>query len=178
MKVTLHNGMTVDLRNPKLDVDIETIGLQLNRINRFLGATNRPYSVMEHSYRGALWARGHFGADTARAFLLHDAHEIVIGDITTPVAEFLDIKPWLTDIKIKLDRQIEKLFGVQLRDTNGYQLPDLHIIDMAMLHREWDDLMPTDWPGEPWDRSVGPAQIGHRAPTVAEFCNFWDWTMK
>lgn len=178
MIVTLRNGTTVDLRNPKLELDIETIALQLNRINRFLGATSRPYSVMEHSYRGALWAKGHFGIRTARAFLLHDAHEILIGDITTPVAEFLDIKPWLTDIKIKIDRQIEKIFGVELRDANGLQLPDLHITDLTMLRREWDDLMPTPYPGEPWDSAVGPAKIGNRAPSVEEFCNFWDWTMK
>jgi uncharacterized protein len=178
MIVTLHNGTTVDLRNPKLELDIETIALQLDRINRFSGASKRPYSVMEHSYRGALWAKGHFGVETGRAFLLHDAHEIIIGDITTPVAEFLDIKPWLTDIKIKLDRQIEKIFGVKLRDANGVQLPDLHITDMTMLRREWDDLMPTDWPGEPWGSMVGPAKIGHRAPTPVEFVNLWDWTMK
>ena len=66
------------------------IAHSLAQINRFNGHCSRPYSVAEHSL---------FVADLAQAMgaseevqlgaLLHDAHECVTGDMSTPIKDEL-----------------------------------------------------------------------------------------
>lgn len=62
---------------------------QLAQIARFSGATSAgPYSVAQHSVIGADFIfRNGRDRDAAAAFLLHDAHEYVLTDKTSPNAE-------------------------------------------------------------------------------------------
>lgn len=78
------NGTCLDLTNPVLtDVDFDWIARRLSRINRFNGDG---ISVAQHSVMGAqaLLNEGQ-PRHVAAHFLLHDAHEFALGDLTTPV---------------------------------------------------------------------------------------------
>lgn len=74
------------------DVDFAIdIAEALAKQSRFDGHTRGgPYSVAQHCVVGAhaIFAESH-RPDWAAAFLLHDAHEAYIGDITTPAAQAL-----------------------------------------------------------------------------------------
>ena len=65
---------------------IESLAHQLALINRFTGATARPYSVAEHSLLCADLAaeQGHDPA-VQLCCLMHDAHEAVVGDMASPI---------------------------------------------------------------------------------------------
>lgn len=67
-------------------VCIEDIGHHLAIINRFNGATIRPYSDAEHSLLCAdIAKRMGTTALVQLAALMHDAHEFVTGDMSSPV---------------------------------------------------------------------------------------------
>lgn len=88
----------IDLDAPDLDaVDIaEAIAVPLARLARFAGQTGgtaaaRPWSVAQHCVVGAdaVWEETRSSA-ASLAFLVHDAHEALIGDITSPAVRALD----------------------------------------------------------------------------------------
>ncbi|RWH88017.1 MAG: hypothetical protein EOR77_25845 [Mesorhizobium sp.] len=75
-----------------LDIDLYgDVAEGLARICRYGGhVPGNPYSVAQHCVVGADAALEETGdANIAAYFLLHDAHEFVIGDMTTPVARWL-----------------------------------------------------------------------------------------
>jgi uncharacterized protein len=81
-------GRAVDLIAPtaaSIDLEID-VAEQLARIARFSGACRSgPYSVAQHSVLGAdALYRETSSRTMAAAFLLHHAHEFVLGDLTTP----------------------------------------------------------------------------------------------
>lgn len=66
-------------------VHIDDIAHQLALINRFHGATSRPYSVAEHSLLVADIARREGATPIAQlAALMHDAHEAYTQDLASP----------------------------------------------------------------------------------------------
>lgn len=91
---TCSNGATdraFDLMNPDWrDVDFEVaIPEALARQSRYTGHVRGGiYSIAQHCVIGAdaIW-RKYRDRDAAAAFLLHDAHEFVLGDKATPIAE-------------------------------------------------------------------------------------------
>lgn len=62
-------------------IDIRFLAGTLSRINRFNGRTPVPYSVAQHS----LLVAGLLPARLRRHGLLHDAHEAILGDTTSPL---------------------------------------------------------------------------------------------
>lgn len=94
-------GLAIDLAEPDLsmiDIDADIAG-PLSRLVRFGGhrtevqgeALPMPYTVAQHCVVGAdalLEETGDVVA--ALAFLVHDAHEALIGDLTTPAALAID----------------------------------------------------------------------------------------
>ncbi|TGQ69547.1 hypothetical protein EN829_014875 [Mesorhizobium sp. M00.F.Ca.ET.186.01.1.1] len=75
-----------------LDIDLHgDVAEGLARICRFGGGVpGNPYSVAQHCVIGADAALEETrDANIAAYFLLHDAHEFVFGDMTTPVAKWL-----------------------------------------------------------------------------------------
>lgn len=113
----LASGRLIDLAAPADDFDftVEIAG-PLGRVARFAGQTpEAPYSVAEHSVRGAdaILAellgspaleggdqgagdeRGRLGAAQAShaafAFLLHDAHEVLGGDVKRPFVDLCEL---------------------------------------------------------------------------------------
>lgn len=85
-------SVAFDLVNPTPDmINFRTIATVLARVPRYAGQTeDGVLSVAQHCSEGA-WAvlRDTGRRDWAAAFLLHDAHEYLMGDIATPVAQAL-----------------------------------------------------------------------------------------
>lgn len=157
--VALHTGQVIDLAQigvpglPKLHAF--DLALPLSRINRYNGHTSRAYSVAEHSLHVVtIMERDLNVRDSGQllAGLLHDAHEAIIGDVTTPVKAALRMlsKPGI-DAWGSLERSVQ----VQLLDQWGalddfiLAGPLIGAADMIALATERRDLFPPGavWPG-------------------------------
>ena len=139
----MHDGTNIDLSCINGDLLTHNqIFYSLARINRYDGATRRPYSVGEHTYRGAEnYIRSRM-FEAAWSFLWHDAHESLIGDIASPVGNLPELKKPVAMLKWRVDLVIERRFKVRLRGKEGRPVASNVEMDIAMLHREWDALMP------------------------------------
>ena len=106
----LAGGGTLDLTCPDpAAVDFGAVFVGLARIPRFLGATSRPVSVLEHSLAVAAMCP----PGDRLAGLLHDAHEAFLGDVPRPVAAALDaIRPGfsrdLDSLRARLDGAVSR----------------------------------------------------------------------
>lgn len=154
--LTLANGKGIDLLDPKPeDIDFNVIAEHLAKEKRFNGATpGAEYSVAEHCCRGADAIMKATGDSTLAAyFLLHDAHEATLKDLTTPlkaaVAEiaraYYEAVP--ADIINSFDI-LEHRADASILDAAGLQWPipkelrtQVKHWDIAMFVTEWRDLM-------------------------------------
>lgn len=79
-------GKMIDLENPKVEqINIRDIAHALSQVNRFTGHTRTPYSVAEHCVIGSGIIRGEFALE----FLLHDASEAYLGDVSGPLKRMM-----------------------------------------------------------------------------------------
>lgn len=93
------SGLAVDLLAPDLSrIDVRRdIAEPLSRIARFAGhmgphaGTGRIWSVAQHCVVGAKALAEEEGDEACFAFLVHDAHEAFIGDMTRPFAVALQV---------------------------------------------------------------------------------------
>lgn len=116
-------GLVFDLLQPRAEmIDLKVdVAEALARVPRFAGhVRSGAYSVAQHSVMGAdaLW-RETGRRDLAAAFLLHDGHEFVIGDITTPVAGALtrlggpQVGRAIEYLKRQVDRAVFQAAGME-----------------------------------------------------------------
>lgn len=161
---TIGGARYVDLANPKPEqINFEAMATVLARVPRFGGHTNGIYSVAQHCVEGAYAILRDTGRrDAAAAFLLHDGHEYLIGDIATPVQEALAaaadvfdgdrdggdiVRCAIGNLKARLDAAIYAAAGI------AWPLPkDVRAIvkdyDMRMCateHRARMDAAPFPW---------------------------------
>lgn len=149
----------IDLENPRVEqIDIRDIAHSLSLINRFTGHTRTPYSVAEHCVIGSEIIRGEFALE----FLLHDAHEAYLGDVSGPLkgilggryAELADLWDFAIFERFDLDGQwvrdaIDGAPGGEFRIVypgpwrRKHEPVDLevHRIDKLMVDCELDVLM-------------------------------------
>ena len=137
----------IDLLNPKeSDVNVSLIAQALSRIPRFNGLTgdDGSYSVAQHCVVGADAMYEATGdKELAVRFLLHDAHEAFLGDITRPVQKCLgsDFCRQLDSKKSKWDEVIYQKFG--LTPPSSFEKTDLiHKMDDLMLAYEFREFFP------------------------------------
>ena len=130
------SGIRLDLANPTPDmIDFYDIATALARTERF--AHHCPvegYSVLQHS----LLVASLFDDPVERRYaLLHDAHEAYIGDIITPVKQFLS---GISELEQRLDAAIFAKAG--LEPTMPPQIRERVMdADLAVLRREVIDLI-------------------------------------
>jgi hypothetical protein len=152
-------GTAFELGRPRTDdVQLADIAHQLALINRFNGATTRPYSVAEHSLLVAEIFERQLGManPTARlAALMHDAHECYLGDITSPVKRHLGEECQVLDAS--LQRAVQERYGLrtaaaayrqQIRDADLIALATERRDLMPPTDRQWtvlDGIEPVDW---------------------------------
>jgi hypothetical protein len=168
-------------------VDINDIAHQLAMINRFHGATSRPYSVAEHSLLVAHIALLDGATHLVQlGALLHDAHEIYTNDLASPAK-------WAVNIAGRYGaahawRNFEGDHSTTVRDHFGLLTTfsqhgeAIKRYDLIALATERRDL--TVWDAsrhEPWAvlrdgqaDAVQPLDDGTRL-TSADWG--WDWTV-
>lgn len=140
--ILLQNGGEQHLTGPealKPAYTIETIAHQLALINRFTGATQRPYSVAEHSLLCADLAAEHgFGPVNQLCCLLHDAHESIVGDLASPIKWQLD-DTWDNLERMHM-RALRAHFG--LLPAFAAHRDRVKALDLIALATERRDLLP------------------------------------
>jgi len=111
------------------NISVEEIAKNLSLICRFNGACGRFYSVAEHSVLVS-----HLVPKYAQcAALMHDAGEAYYGDITRPVAEYIEDKRFF-DMRAYVDDLITKRF--KLRDWISKYRTEIEEADNLMLSVE------------------------------------------
>jgi 5'-deoxynucleotidase YfbR-like HD superfamily hydrolase len=129
--IRTYTGRNVPLSYPTWrDIDIRDIARSHSLVNRFTGHTKRPYSVAEHVVVGSYLVAPAF----ALAFLLHDAHEAYIGDISSPLKRLLR---GVADVSRQFDVAIGERFGLTLWPMG----PEVHAVDALMLEAEFQVVM-------------------------------------
>ena len=157
------SGRLVDLVNPSpamIDFTVD-VPEQLARQSRFAGATaSGPYSIAQHCVHGADALKAETGrSDLAFLFLLHDAHEYVLGDMTQPVAQALSallgpnagvFRAAVFLLKARLDHCIHTAAGLVGRPVcSPAAQAEIKQMDRRMLRTERDHLLgtpPSAWP--------------------------------
>ncbi|MDM0011965.1 hypothetical protein QTH87_05870 [Variovorax sp. J22P168] len=138
-------------------VRIDDIAHQLANINRFHGATTRPYSVAEHSLLcSEIAQRAMAKPITQLAALLHDAHEIYTNDLSSPAKRAVNFRSIAAGGTRAWDvfedehaRTVRAHFGVSSVSRTMHTA--LRTIDLVALATERRDLLP--WRAEthqPW----------------------------
>lgn len=154
--LTLANGRGIDLLDPQpSDIDWAAFAEQLAKENRYNGATpGVGYSVAEHMVRGVdaiLQATG--DRTLAAYFSLHDVHEAVLKDDTTPkkcaLAELAHEKFGIlsADIMRAFDALTDRHDAV-IHEAAGLAWPMTDALragvkrwDLVMFVTEWRDVM-------------------------------------
>lgn len=147
---------------------LQSIAHHLAIINRFTGATSRPYSVAEHSLLCAdiSEAAGH-PAHLQLACLMHDAHEAITGDVSSP-AKWTMGDAWAA-FEAPQERALRRHFGLQA--AFAAHRVSIRQVDLIALATERRDLTPYR-PGThaPWlildtpGKEVPPAPISLTTP--------------
>lgn len=142
------SGRVTPLLSPRPeDHDIEDIAVGLSRIQRFTGQMERFYSVAEHSCRVAFHL-DEIGQPPAvqLAGLLHDAHEYLTGDVSTPVKAALSLmdggrRSTLAVLQQRHQRAIHQMAGLPAELPSDW-LAIIDIADRRLLATEARDLCP------------------------------------
>lgn len=114
------SGIAFDLRNPTpAMVNFGDIATALAQIARYSGNTPAgPYSVAQHCVAGCDYLLPKAGKEAALYFLLHDAHETAVGDMTSPTRRELDhltgdaLGRALDELKRKIDLAVWSAAGL------------------------------------------------------------------
>lgn len=154
--LTLSNGKGVDLLNVAAsDIDFAAIAEHLAKEKRFNGATpDVEYSVAQHCSIGSDAILHAGGTDLEAAyFLLHDAHEAFVKDLTTPLKRALDDisqEYYKTEPKTVFNafQILEAHVDIAIHQAAGlpWPMPEqtqaiVKLIDKVMFVTEWRDLM-------------------------------------
>ena len=146
-----NTGKAFDLTrpDPRL-VDFENdVAPALGKIARFVGHTDGRfgYSVAQHCVLGAETLYEETGSlRLAALFLLHDAHEAYIGDISQPFEALMNemyhgyFSAHIREAKERLDAAIYRAAGVHLPNDDEKVTIKGH--DIAMMNAERHALMP------------------------------------
>ena len=149
--IETYTGKQFDLLETTLDmIDIEDIAHSLAGYPRFTMHTKFPYPVGQHTRLGSyLVPKVH-----ALRFLLHDASEAYLGDMSRPLKHFTPIGLAYQKVEKPLQRLIYKKFGIFGPDPDA-----IHDIDTQMLYAEKKALMHgAPWPHK-WSRDEKAADV-------------------
>lgn len=154
MKMQITSGAYVDPFCPDMRyVTLDDIAVPMSRINRYNGHGRVAWNLVQHS---ALVADLCDDPMTKVYALLHDAHEVFLGDITTPAARSLESigmsRAGLREVKKGIDRQIFSGFGLIALDEDHEISVAVHEADILALRIERAMIFPDadvhhpDWP--------------------------------
>lgn len=149
--IETYSGQRIDilLPNPRV-IETEDIARSLSMQSRYTGHTKHFYSVAQHSVLLAKHALACIdGEAKALALLLHDAHEFVVGDVSSPLKQLM---PEF--------RKIDDLWTLAIRDRYGLSHDEdlwkyVKNLDIRILLKEREVLLPHtgehDWCLGQWE---------------------------
>jgi uncharacterized protein len=138
------------------EISVGDIAAQLSRIRRFTGAPKRSISVAEHSLRVCDVVERHHGCTSPSgllAALMHDAHEYLTGDLSSPMKQLIG-EAWDV-VELDVQQRVLQHFGL----LTAYRTHQ-HLIkpaDLMVLTAEKQQCMPESF--RTW-----PCEIFHPAP--------------
>ena len=135
-------------------ITIVDIAHALSMLCRFNGHTHGFYSVAEHSVLGSLLPEVEADPDLAREFLMHDAAEAFVGDMTSPLG---GLCPDYKAIKRRVENHVASVFGLRMPLSAA-----VHDVDMRMLRMEQAEIMRDPNKAWPVVRDYRPAAISPR----------------
>lgn len=155
-----------------------TVARSLSKICRYGGRSPRWYSVARHSRLVVHLLPAEATLNQRKWALLHDAHEMFIGDILRPMEAALteSARLELWHIKDEIDTRIQSLMGLVLSDADiaAVQVADDHACQLEL--RSLDlcdsaicDLMP-DSPEAAYELTV----IGRPELDAADWRQMWE----
>lgn len=118
--IELCSGRVIDLKRPEA-LGIDEIARPLSNICRFTGHTKYHYSVAQHSVIGSYFVK----PENAFTFLMHDATEAVLGDVSSSLKKLLPEY-----------QKLERAWWECLADQYGlpYVLPDdVRYVDSTLM---------------------------------------------
>jgi 5'-nucleotidase len=149
--IETYTGLKFDVLNPRKEqITIQDIGHALSQVCRFAGHTKHFYSVAQHSYLGSFLVP----EENALWFLLHDASEAYIGDMSSPLKHLTKAGEAYRPIEKRIMQVVCETFG--LPET---QPPSVHAADIAMLHAEKEQLMGSVVWDRKWGKLIKPADV-------------------
>lgn len=122
-----------------LNICMHTIALSLANTARFNGVTQSFYSVAQHSTIMSYWAEDLYegsNEELAKAALMHDCAEFLIGDIISPLKRSL---PMVHDIEAVVAKKIFDAHGVDFALWGSEEMKEL---DWILYNTETRDLRP------------------------------------
>lgn len=136
------SGKMFDILNPTTDmVCIEDIAHGGSAMNRFTGHCRFPYPVAQHEYLGSFILPDHCECANEREhafkFLLHDASESYISDVSRPLKHFTLVGDEYRKVEKPIQELIYARYGLSVHEP-----PCIKDIDTQMLYAEKAQLMP------------------------------------
>ena len=131
--IETYSGKWFDILDPQPDqIDIESIAHSLSMLCRFTGHVKHFYSVGQHSWLGSYLVP----RNNALEFLLHDASEAFIGDMSRPLKHLTAAGGPYREVEAKVMRAIRQKYNLPLAQSDV-----IHKIDNQMLYAEKQQLM-------------------------------------
>jgi len=124
-------GRAFNFAHPEdFEYDVEEIAHALSNLCRFTGHTTKFYSVAQHSVLVSRMVKPGYALEG----LMHDASEAFLGDVSTPLKQYL-IE--YAHIERRVDTAIRKYFGLPICESD-----EVKGADRRVLATEFRDLMP------------------------------------
>lgn len=131
--IETYTGTMFDLIEPTLDmIRIEDIAHAGSLLCRFTGHTKFHYSIAQHELLGSYFVP----QENALEFLLHDAAESYVNDMSRPLKHMTKAGDAYRPIEDRIQSLIRKKFFLP-----EIQTPIIHFIDNRMLWAEKKQLM-------------------------------------
>lgn len=121
------------------DVRIEKIARSLARERRFNGDTHRPYSVAQHTVRGAEAFLLMGEPKKAIQFMLHDASEAFMKDISRPLK--LALSKYI-DVEVEITKKIFEYHKVDYPWGEDIEMMDKNLAQdemVSLMHRDFGE---------------------------------------
>ena len=154
-QIETYTGIMFDLLNPTIDmIDVRDIAHAGSQLCRFTGHTKFLYSIAQHELLGSYLVP----EENALEFLLHDASESYLNDMSRPLKHMTECGDYYRPIEERIQVLVRQKFGLPI-----VQSPIIHEVDNAMLLAEKEQLMgKARWSAE----SMAACQVYGSSATV------------
>jgi 5'-deoxynucleotidase YfbR-like HD superfamily hydrolase len=132
-QIETYTSITFDMLNPTLDmIDIRDIAHAGSLLCRWTGHVKHHYSIAQHELLGSYLVP----EENALEFLLHDAAESYVNDMSRPLKHMTDCGKHYRPVEDNIQRLVRLKYGLP-----EIQSPVIHDVDNAMLLAEKKQLM-------------------------------------